>query len=304
MFPGQGCQKPGMLRLLDRYREEVREVFDLAGDLAGRDIADLCLTAGAETLGKTINTQIAVTAMNLAYLKLLQNRQIQPDIVMGQSLGQFACLAACRSMSYEDVFRLVLKRAELMDSIERPGVLCSILGFTLEQVREILAALPEDSGIVEIALINGRTQIVLGGEERAVDLAAEQAMAAGAYKTVKIRVSAAFHTSFMKGIEQELSDFIDTLPVEEPCCRIILNCKGDYADSADEIRRDLKLATCHTVNLFSGIERLLSNDALCIAEAGVGKAMAGMLRNMGYKDKVYLLSELKDFDQYIKRTTG
>lgn len=288
-----------MLRLLDRYKEEVREVFDIASDLAGRDIAKLCLKADAQTLGQTINTQIAVTSMNLAYLKLLQNRKIKPHIVMGQSLGQFTALAASNVMSYDDVFRLILKRAELMDSIDRPGVLCSILGLTLEQVQEILGTLPKDIGIVEIALINSRTQIVLGGEEKAVDLAAEGAKAAGAFKTVKIRVSAAFHTSFMKEIEHELSEFIDTLVIHEPSCRFILNCKGDYADSAEDIRRDLKLATCHTVNLYSGIEKLLSNEELCIGEAGVGKTMAGMLRNMGYKDKVYLLSELRDFDQYI-----
>ena len=86
---------------------------------------------------------------------------------------------------------------------------------------------------------------------------------------------------------------------------MILNCKGDFATSAEEIRKDLKLATCHTVLWGQGLERLLENDDLLICEAGIGKAMAGMVRNVGYKGKIYLLSEARDFHDYtVKAQRG
>ena len=305
LFPGQGSQKRGMFRAFDKHKDEVKEVFAMASDLAGEDILELCTSASEETLGQTLHTQIAVTTMNLAFLKLLENRNVRPDIALGQSLGQFAAMVAAGAMSYENTLRLILKRAQLMNQVSRAGVLCSILGLTLDQVKEGLADIPADLGRVEIALINSRAQIVLGGDEAAVDCAAAKMSALGAFKTVKVRVSAAFHTSFMREIEDELADFIDSLPMTEPSCRMILNCKGDFADSAEEIRQDLKLATCHTVLWGPGIEKLLQYEDLLICEAGIGKAMAGMVRNQGYKNKIYLLSEARDFHDYtVKAQKG
>lgn len=305
LFPGQGSQKRGMIRAFDKNKSEVKEIFDMASDLSGRDILELCTTGDDETLGQTINTQIAVTTMNLSFLKLLENRNIKPDIVLGQSLGQFAAMVAAGAMSYENTLRLILKRAELMSKVTRSGVLCSVLGLTPDQVREGLVDIPESLGIIEIALINSKTQVVLGGDEAAVDYAAEKMIKLGAFKTVKVKVSAAFHTSFMREIEDELAAFIDTLPMAEPNCKMILNCKGDFATSAEEIRKDLKLATCHTVLWGQGLERLLENDDLLICEAGIGKAMAGMVRNVGYRGKIYLLSEARDFHDYtVKAQRG
>ena len=305
LFPGQGSQKRGMIRAFDKNKAEVKEIFDMASDLSGSDILELCTTGSDDALGQTINTQIAVTTMNLSFLKLLQNRNIEPDIVLGQSLGQFAAMVASGAMSYENTLRLILKRAELMSKVKRPGVLCSVLGLTPDQVREGLKDIPESLGNIEIALINSKTQVVLGGDAQAVDFAAQKMIRLGAFKTVNVKVSAAFHTSFMREIEDELAEFIDTLPMKEPRCQMILNCKGDFATSAEDIRNDLKLATCHTVLWGQGLERLLEYDDLLICEAGIGKAMAGMVRNMGYKGKIYLLSEARDFRDYtVKAKKG
>ena len=305
LFPGQGSQKRGMIRAFDKNKAEVKEIFDMASDLSGSDILELCTTGSDDALGQTINTQIAVTTMNLSFLKLLQNRNIEPDIVLGQSLGQFAAMVASGAMSYENTLRLILKRAELMSKVKRPGVLCSVLGLTPDQVREGLNDIPESLGNVEIALINSKTQVVLGGDAQAVDFAAQKMIRLGAFKTVNVKVSAAFHTSFMREIEDDLAEFIDTLPMKEPRCQMILNCKGDFATSAEDIRNDLKLATCHTVLWGQGLERLLEYDDLLICEAGIGKAMAGMVRNMGYKGKIYLLSEARDFRDYtVKAKKG
>ena len=101
MFPGQGTQKPGMLNALGSSIDKVNEVFEIANDVTGRDVRELCLSASAEELVKTENTQVAVTAMNLAYLKLLDLEGVKPDIVLGHSLGQFSAFAA---KSVEEAF--------------------------------------------------------------------------------------------------------------------------------------------------------------------------------------------------------
>lgn len=300
VFPGQGSQYKGMIRALGRNAEQVHDVFEMASDIAGRDVLALCTDADDETLGQTRNTQIAVTAMNMAFLRILQLEEIEPDIVLGQSLGQFSAMVASGAMSMENTFRLVVRRAELMSGIQRSGCLCSVLGLEADKVEEIASRVPAELGTLEIALQNARTQTVLGGDEAAVNRAAELCKEAGAFKTVSVHVSAAFHTSLMKEIEDELSDFVDSLPMEEPRCRMILNCKGDFASNASEIREDLKLATCHRVQWAQGLSRLMDEGELLICEAGIGRKMAGMIRNMEYKGKIYLMSEARDCYYYIK----
>lgn len=103
MFPGQGTQKPGMLRTLGKEIEKVEEVFQVAYDVCGKDVKDLCLNANAEELKRTENTQLAVTAMNLAYFTLLEKEGIHPDLVMGHSLGQYAALYASGVLSMAQV---------------------------------------------------------------------------------------------------------------------------------------------------------------------------------------------------------
>ena len=300
VFPGQGCQKKGMVRALGKNADRVRDVFEMASEIAGRDVLALCTDADEEALGQTRNTQIAVTTMNMAFLRLLELEEIEPDIVMGQSLGQFSAMVAAGAMSMENTFRLVVRRAELMSGIQRSGCMCSILGLELGTVEDIVSEVPAELGTLEIALQNARTQIVLGGDEPAITRAAELAMAAGAFKAVPVHVSAAFHTSMMKEIEAELAEFVDSLPMEEPRCRMILNCKGDFAANAAEIREDLKNATCHRVLWAQGLARMIAEPEPLICEAGIGKKMAGMIRNMEYRGKVYLLSEARDLHYYVK----
>ena len=169
VFPGQGTQKPGMIRLLGKELDEVRDVFEMASDISHRDVADLCTSQPQSVLEQTENTQICVTAMNLCFLKLLTNRGVEPDLVLGQSLGQFSAIAASRAMSYEDTFCLVAKRAAMMAALEEKGFLYISLGLPLDKVQEVVSQVPG----VEIALINSETQIVLGGSEENLDTAAK-----------------------------------------------------------------------------------------------------------------------------------
>ena len=56
VFPGQGTQKPGMIRLLGKELDEVRDVFEMASDISHRDVADLCTSQPQSVLEQTENT--------------------------------------------------------------------------------------------------------------------------------------------------------------------------------------------------------------------------------------------------------
>lgn len=302
VFPGQGTQRAGMLRQIRESYGAVKDIFDTASEISGIDMQDLCTNQNDEVLSVTSNTQLAVTAMNLAYLRLIENEGVTPDIVMGQSVGQFSALAACGAFDIADVFRLLTVRSRLMDSIEEVTCLYAVLGLQPEKVQEILDGMPPmaDGRRVEIGLINSDKQAVIGGTPEELDKAAELMMAAGAYSVKKARLNHAFHTSYLKDMEEEFSAFVDTLPVKDPARRIILNCSAQYAESAADITADIKAQCCHTVLWRDSLKRLFEIPDLHIAEVGNGHTMQGILREAGYHDKVYLMNSPKELQMYAK----
>lgn len=301
MFPGQGTQKPGMLRELGNQIEKVDSIFDIAQRVTGRKVKELCLTATAEELQKTENTQIAVTAMNLAYLKLLQDEGIIPDVTLGHSLGQFSALVAAGVLTVEQVFALVQKRAELMSKVQRSGMLCSVLGLDFNAVSDIAKSVDPSEQHLVVALCNTENQIVLGGEPEYVEKAEEICKANGALRTVPIRVSNAFHTPLMREMEDEFAKFINTIEFSAPKCKLMLNCKGDYATDVDDIKQELKNQCCHTVLWCDGIKKVISDmPDIVFAEAGVGKVLTGMMRSIDNKQNVLMMSNPAQFNKFIK----
>jgi len=302
VFPGQGTQRAGMLRQLRESYGAVKDIFDTASELSGIDMEDLCTNQNDEVLSVTSNTQLAVTAMNLSYLRLLEREGVAPDVVMGQSVGQFSALAACGALSVEDIFRLLIVRSKLMDSIREETCLYAVLGLSPEKIQEVLDRMEPaaDGARVEMGLINSDKQAVIGGRIPDLDRAAALMQEAGAYSVKRARLNHAFHTSYLKDMEEEFSAFVDTLKVNDPAHRIILNCSADYAQSAEDIVRDIKLQCCHTVLWRESLRRLFELEDLKIAEVGNGHTMQGIIREAGFRDKVYLMSNPRELQMYVK----
>lgn len=301
MFPGQGTQKPGMLRALGNQVEKVDGVFHIAKQVTGRDIKELCLTAGAEELQRTENTQLAVTAMNLSYLTLLQQEGIVPDVTLGHSLGQFSALVAAKVLTVAQAFLLVQKRAEVMSKIQRSGMLCSVLGLDLEKVSEICSHLDPSAKNLVVALYNTQNQIVIGGDCPFVLKAEEVCKEKGALRTVAIRVSHAFHTPLMQEMEEEYAAFEDTISFSNPQCQLMLNCKGDFADSIMDIKTEIKNQCCHTVFWYKGVKKVIAlSNEMIFAETGVGKVLTGMMRSIDKQQSMLMMSNPMQYDKLIQ----
>lgn len=300
MFPGQGTQKPGMLRELGNHIEKVDCVFKIAKEVTGRDIKELCLTATAEELQKTENTQLAVTAMNFAYLTLLQNEGIKWDITLGHSLGQFSAFVAAEVLTIAEVFLIVQKRAELMSKIKRSGMLCSVLGLDYKTANEICKEINPSSENLVVALHNTQNQIVIGGDSEFVMKAEEACKKKGALRTVPIRVSNAFHTPLMREMEDEYAEFIEKISFSNPKCQLMLNCKGDFAVDEADIKAEIKNQCCHTVLWYEGVKKIIdTSNNVIFAETGVGKVLTGMMRSIDNKQNMLMMSNPMQYNKFV-----
>ena len=125
-----------------------------------------------------------------------------PDFAAGHSLGEYTVAAAVGAISVDDGIELVSLRGRLMAEIqsERPGAMAAVIGLSADALEALCDRGSEDSGIVTLANLNSPTQIVISGEEAAVERVMELAGEAGATRVVRLQVGAAFHSELMRPV--------------------------------------------------------------------------------------------------------
>jgi len=218
LFPGQGSQYKGMgAALLDRYPHLVQK----ADEVVGYSIRRLILEDPDGVLHRTDFTQPALYVTTaLSILEKRERSAPPPEFYAGHSLGEFNALMAAGAFEFETGLALVQKRGQLMAQAPR-GAMAAILGLEQGKVREILADLPH-SGI-DIANINSPTQTVISGLADQIESCEPLFVQAGA-KYKRLSVSAAFHSRFMREVQDEFAGFVSAFHLRPLNAQVISNC--------------------------------------------------------------------------------
>ncbi len=202
LFPGQGTQAKGMgAGLFDRYPEAVA----LAGDVLGYDIARLCLEDPDGRLDDTRYTQPAVFVVNaLSYWDSIDRGEPPADVVLGHSLGEYNALLAAEAFDFETGLKLVAQRSALMGA-ERGGAMLAVVGASTQRLEELLAE--NELTTLDVANRNTPSQNVLSGPAGDIDRAREVLTGQG-LRVAPLRVSAAFHSRYMRSAREEFAAFL------------------------------------------------------------------------------------------------
>ncbi|MFX1481208.1 MAG: beta-ketoacyl synthase N-terminal-like domain-containing protein, partial [Promethearchaeota archaeon] len=246
LFSGQGSQYVGMAKELYEKYQIVKDTFNRANDICKKfaDFDLLKVIFGSENLTEDENskrltqtefTQPAIYTVEMALVYLLKENGINPSIVGGHSLGEFAALTTAGVLSFEDGLKIVIKRGSAMSELP-PGVQCTMAAiFTSPEVVE--KTLKENSNVdVSISNYNSTSQTVISGEvsavESIVDVFSEKAI-----RAIKLNVSNAFHSKFVAHAEDKLNAFLKTIEFKNPIIPVFSNVTGKiYPDNPDKIK--------------------------------------------------------------------
>src|SRR5699024_12326267 len=115
MFPGEGAQTVGMGQALYDGYEEVRQLYKVADDVLDMDMTHLMQKGPQDVLTETENAQPALLLSSIAAYTLLAKENVEPNMVVGHSLGEYSELVAARALSLSDALPLVQTRGRLME---------------------------------------------------------------------------------------------------------------------------------------------------------------------------------------------
>jgi [acyl-carrier-protein] S-malonyltransferase len=288
-FPGQGSLESGMGREIARAFPEAMEVFRSGSDAAGIDLEHLCFEASEEELLDTAVQQPALVATSLAVLAALKARGIEPDYVVGHSVGEFAALAAADALGRDDAIALVRERGLAMAEAarEHPGSMAAILGLDDPVVERLCN---EIAGVWP-ANYNCPGQIVVSGENPSVDECCEQAQDEGARRTVKLRVSGAFHSPLVAAAAERLKPAIEKVKFHEPVAPFMSTVTAKV-EPAHRIAGVLVEQLTAPVKFTQAASELAREGVKTFVEVGPGNVLSGLLRRIDRTAKAIPVNSL------------
>ncbi len=278
VFPGQGSQSVGMLNQLAASFPEVKQIFDKASFILGRDLWSLVSNGPEAELNQTQNTQPAMLAAGVAVWEVwCKYSSLRPSWVAGHSLGEYTALVCSGAMFFEDAVKLVEARARFMQEAvpEGVGAMAAILGLDDNQVIEVCAQ-AADSEVVSAVNFNAPGQVVIAGHAAAVDRAAKAAKEAGAKRALILPVSVPSHCELMKPAADRLDACLRAIAIEPPKISLIHNVDVASHSEPEVIRSALKEQLYKPVIWVESINLMHSKGITRFVECGPGKVLTGL----------------------------
>ena len=295
LYAGQGSQQPGMGADLYEAHPAFRAVLDAAG--VDFDLKTTMFTDPDGVLNLTEYTQPCMVAFAAGMTALLAERGIVPDYAAGLSLGEYSALQCAGVFTAPQAISLAAFRGKAMAAAAagRPCGMTAVLGLDREKLQEACRQ-AAGAGVVEIANYNCPGQLVIGGEQAAVDQAAALAKELGAKRCLPLKVSGPFHTSLLAPAGDALREKFKETAFGAMRIPVLFNCLGREMGPEDTIPALLEKQVQTSVYMEDTIRRLAELGVDTIVEIGPGKALIGFVKKTAPAIKTYAVETCADLD--------
>ncbi|RBQ20874.1 type-I PKS [Spongiactinospora rosea] len=233
VFPGQGAQWQGMGRELlatDRiFRQAVQECAAAFGPFVDWSLADVLAGRADESwLGRVDVVQPALFAMMAGLARVWRAHGVEPDAVIGHSLGETAAAYVAGALSLEDAARVTTLWAKAQARLAGQGAMAAIT-IPVDRMPELLR--PYGERII-LAGVNGHSSMLLSGEAGAIeDLLA--ACAADGLWARRVPVSFAAHSPYVEAVRTEILDSLAPIRPRPAAIPLYSSVTGDLLDTRE-----------------------------------------------------------------------
>jgi malonate decarboxylase epsilon subunit len=272
LFPGQGAQRPHMLHDLPSSRA-VTAVLDESG----WQLDDL---DSAAALASTVNVQIALLIAGVASARaLVDEHGLTPEFVAGHSVGAFAAAVTAGVLTLTEALGAVELRGRSMERACAQGDwgMSAVSGLPARAAAELVQKVATADDPLWVANVNGATQTVVSGTDRALRRATDAARDAGAQSCERLDVAVASHCPIQQDTARLTANHLARLPRRRPTRRYLTNTRGRVTTSAEVVLDDLAQSVARPVQWYDGTRLLGELGVTSAVEIPPGHVLTRLL---------------------------
>jgi [acyl-carrier-protein] S-malonyltransferase len=293
VFPGQGSQMAGMgCDLLDFPIAKQR--FDVAQKILGWSVFEACQDRQGE-LNKTLYVQPCLYVVSAILADLVKDRGLEPNLVAGHSLGEYAALYSAGVFSFEVGLQLVKSRAELMDNASE-GEMVALIGFDRQELEAQIWQIPD----VVLANDNHGSQVVISGTSAGIQTAIERIKIR---RSVPLKVSGAFHSPLMAKAAAEFDRILASVPFENARIPVISNVNPEPAIEAEILKERLQQQMTSLVRWREIVLKLATEDVKKVLEIGPDRILTKLIDRICPDLEVENVSSAEELNETIRLET-
>lgn len=277
MFSGQGAQYPAMVQglylLLKDFRRSLEYCLNLFSNHLNENLLEKFISPDDQfDINQTLYAQPYLFSVEYALAKQMLDWGIEPEAMIGHSIGEYVAATLAGVFSLEDAIAVVSRRAQLMQGLPEGAMMavnCDIQ--TLEQ------HLPHDCSV---AAVNAPQKVVVAGEIKI--LSSLQTLLKNKDITCRmLKTSHAYHSHMLDPILEEFSMVFDQVVFNSPTRPFISNVTGDWASADTVTNRRYWVKHLRKGVLFGEGIKKLSKQNRYYLELGPSNTLSTFVREAG-----------------------
>lgn len=285
LCPGQGAQVVAMGKDYYQSMPAAREIFDLANEVLGWDLAACCFGGPEDKLNGTDVAQPAIYTTSIACFRAaVAAGRVDPSSATayaGLSLGEYTALHLAGVFSFEDGLRLVAARGAYMQqaAVESRSGMVAVMGADEAAVNKLCAEAAGGEVLVP-ANFNAPGQIVVSGSTGACERVLKAAEAAG-FKSTALKVAGAFHSPLMQPAADKMKAELDKVAFAAPRTAVYSNVTAKVHQDPASIKALLVDQIVKSVRWADTMQTLIASSAEArFVELAPGRTLAGLAKRI------------------------
>ena len=306
IFPGQGSQSVGMGKDFAEAFASAREVFSEVDDALNQRLSRLIWQGPDSDLELTENAQPAIMAYSMSIVRVLEQEAgldiaRHARLAAGHSLGEYSALCAAGAFTLADTARLVRIRGQAMQAAAPVGTggMMALIGIGIDEASEAVAAAAE-AGVVVIANDNAPGQVVISGENAALEKAAEIAKQKGAKRAIPLPVSTPNHSPLLKSAGERMREALETMVIRPPAVPVISNVTAEPVTEPETIRKLLVEQITSRVRWRETVASFRASEVAATVECGGNKVLTGMVRRIDKELKTFSIDSPQELESFAR----
>ncbi|MBO7093550.1 MAG: ACP S-malonyltransferase [Spirochaetia bacterium] len=289
LFAGQGAQYPGMGKDLYDSSSAAKAIFNMA-DTVRPGTAAQCFTGTQEELSQTVNTQPCILCVDLAAAHALKEHGLACDAVAGFSLGEIAAITYAGLLSEEDGFKLVCRRAELMNDAGKDvkSIMAAVLKLPNDKVEELAAKYEH----IYPVNYNCPGQLVVSGAPEEMEIFKGDVKSAGG-RYLQLPVSGGFHSPFMAKAAEDFAKELSNYNFKNSKIDIYSNYTSKKYNNSP-VQELLVNQIKSPVRWQNLIENMIADGVDTFIECGPGHTLSGFVAKINSSVRIFNVENSQD----------